>query len=371
MDKVKKILITGGHATPALAVIDRIKERSKYTHLVFVGRKYTSEKEKQIESFEYQEVTARKIPFIHLSTGRLTRILAVRSLMSIFQIPQGFISAWRILKEEKPEAVLSFGGYIALPIAICAKLMGIKVYTHEQTIAPGLANKYIARFADTIFLSFPESAIHFKDKNIILSGNPVRQSVFESRVTILPKKNKPCIYITGGSLGAHAINELIEQMLHELLESYYVIHQTGSVGEFQDYERLSKLRDALPDDLKERYLIKEHISDEEIGAIYKCADIVIGRSGANTFFEMIALKKPTIFIPLPWSAHAEQEHHAQIFKKHKVGEIVHQSEGSAQLLKIIQQVVSKKEEYASHFNSLSTYNHINAADTIIDTIFKE
>ncbi len=370
MDKVKKILITGGHVTPALAVIDRIKERSKYTHLVFVGRKYTSESEKQIESFEYKEVTARKIPFIHISTGRLTRIFALRSFASVFQIPQGFISAWRILKEEKPEAVLSFGGYIALPIAICAKLMGIKVYTHEQTIAPGIANKYIAKFADTIFLSFPESALYFKDKNIILSGNPIRPSVFQTN-TKISKKNVPCIYVTGGSLGAHAINELIEEILHELLESYVVIHQTGSVSEFKDYQRLSKLRDALPDELKERYIVKEHVTDEEIGSIYAAADIVVGRSGANTFFEMVALKKPTIFIPLPWSAHAEQEHHAQIFKKYKVGEIVHQSEGSAQLLKIIQQVIAKKEEYISHFNSLSTYNHLNAADTIIDTIFKE
>lgn len=369
MDKVKKILITGGHVTPALAVIDRIKERSKYTHLVFVGRKYTSEKEKQVESFEYKEVSARKIPFIHLSTGRLTRLLSLRTFFNILQIPRGLVSSWKILKEEKPEVILSFGGYIALPIAICAKLQRIPVLTHEQTIVPGIANKIIAHFADTIFLSFPESAMHFKDKKIVLSGNPIRKSIFQSKNNIISGKI-PCIYVTGGSLGAHAVNVMIENILSELLESYYVIHQTGSVMEFHDYERLSKLREALPDKLKERYILKEHVSDAEIGSIYKSADIVISRSGANTFFEVVALKKPTIFIPLPWSANQEQELHAQIFKKHKTGEIVHQSEGSEQLLKIIKQVVEKKEEYQSRFNSLSSYNHINAADTIIDAIFK-
>ncbi|HRN71078.1 MAG TPA: glycosyltransferase, partial [Candidatus Woesebacteria bacterium] len=354
-----------------LAVIDRIRETNKYTHVVFVGRKYTSEKEKQVESFEYKEVTARNIPFIHLSTGRLTRLFSLRSLQNIFQIPQGFFSAWRILKQEKPNAILSFGGYIALPIAICAKLLEIPVYTHEQTITPGLANNIIAQFADIIFLSFPESALYFKGKNIILSGNPIRKSIFQTNTKLSIEKDIPCIYVTGGSLGAHAVNVLIENILAELLEQYYVIHQTGNVTEFQDYDRLSKLKDALPDELKKRYIIKQHVSDEEIGAIYNCADIVIGRAGANTFFEMIALQKPTIFIPLPWSANGEQEHHAQIFKKHKTGEIVHQSEGSAQLLKIIQQITSRKEEYISHFNSLSTYNNINAADTIIETIFKE
>lgn len=371
MDKVKKILITGGHVTPALAVIDRIRETNKYTHLVFVGRKYTSKSEKHIESFEYKEVTARKIPFIHLSTGRLTRLFSLRSIISIFQIPQGFISSWKILKEEKPDAILSFGGYMALPIAICAKFLKIPVFTHEQTIIPGLANKIIAQFADVIFLSFPESALYFKDKQIILSGNPIRNSIFEQSIKLTIEKNIPCIYVTGGSLGAHAVNVLIENILSELLESYTIIHQTGNVTEFNDYNRLATLKDALPHELKSRYILKQHVSDEEIGAIYNYADIVIARAGANTFFEVVALKKPTIFIPLPWSANGEQEQHAQIFRKHKTGEVVHQSEGSAQLLKIIQQVITKKEEYISHFSTLSNYNHTNAADTILNTIFKE
>jgi UDP-N-acetylglucosamine--N-acetylmuramyl-(pentapeptide) pyrophosphoryl-undecaprenol N-acetylglucosamine transferase len=367
MDKVKKILITGGHVTPALAVIDRLKERSKYAHLVFVGRKYTSEAEKHVESFEYKEVTDRKIPFIHLSTGRFTRVLSLKSFINLFRIPQGFIAAWNILKSEKPDVILSFGGYIALPIAIAAKFQKIPVLTHEQTIVPGLANKYIANFANTIFLSFPESAMYFKDKNIVLSGNPIRKSIFQSTKQVVPQ-NAKCIYVTGGSLGAHAVNILVEGVLSELLEEFYIIHQTGSVKEFNDFERLSKLRDALPDELHAKYILKEHIADDEIGSIYKSADIVIARSGANTFFELIALQKPAIFVPLPWSANNEQELHAAIFKKHKTGEIVHQSEGSSQLLTIVKKIAHNLEEYKSHFSSLSSYNHEQAADIIIDKI---
>ncbi len=371
MDKVKKILITGGHVTPALAVIDRITERKMPVSIVFVGRKYTNDAEKTINSFEYTEVTSRNITFIHLKTGRLTRIVSLRSIKQLFQLPSGFFSAWKILLKERPSVILSFGGYIALPIAIAAKLLGIPVFTHEQTIVPGLANRYISQFADTIFLSFPESAMHFTGKNIIMTGNPIRKSVFNSEKPFIKGKNVPCIYVTGGSLGAHAVNSMIEEILDSLLEKYYVIHQTGSVKEFSDFTRLNALRKALPSPLKERYMVKEHVSDEEIGSIYRSADLVVGRAGANTFFELIALQKPAVFIPLPWSAHDEQEHHAQIFKKMNVGEVVHQSEGSEVLLQKIDKVMTQRKEYSSHFKSLSTYNNINAADIIIDTVVQE
>lgn len=371
MSKTQKILITGGHVTPALAVIDRIRERKIPVEIVFVGRKYTSEAEKQVTSFEYKEVTARNIPFVHLSTGRLSRILSLSSIQNIFQLPGGFFRAFQILKKEKPTTILSFGGYIALPIAIIGKLLGITVYTHEQTIAPGMANTYINQFADTTFLSFPESAMYFKGKNTIVSGNPIRRSVLQSSTSFIKNKNVPCIYVTGGSLGAHAVNTMIEEILDSLLEKYIVIHQTGSVKEFKDFERLSTLRNSLPSELKKRYIVKEHVSDEEIGSIYHSADIVVGRAGANTFFELIALQKPAVFIPLPWSAHDEQEHHAQMFKKNNVGEVVHQSEGSKVLLENIQKVISERKEYRSHFNSLSTYNNTNAANIIIDTVVKE
>ncbi len=366
-----KLLVTGGHVTPALAVIDRIKERKLPVNIVFVGRKYTNDQEKDVESFEYKEVSARKIPFIHLSTGRLTRIASIRSLAQLLKLPQGFISAYHILKKEKPDAILSFGGYIALPIAIIAKFLGIKVYTHEQTFAPGLANKYIAQFADTIFLSFPESAIHFKGKDTVMSGNPIRRSVLEQKGSIIKKKDRPVVYVTGGSLGAHAVNVMIEEILGELLERYYVIHQTGNVKEFNDFDRLSKLRSALPPSLQERYIIKPHVSDEEIGTIYHQSDVVVGRAGANTFFELVALQKPAVFIPLPWSAHNEQEHHAQIFKQNKTGEVVLQSQSTQDLLKAINTIIENQKEYQHHFSALSTYHNTNAADLIIDTVLKK
>ncbi len=369
MTTVKKLMITGGHVTPALAIIDAIFTKKTHCNIVFVGRKYSNNRE-NTETFEYKEITSRKIKFIHLRTGRYTRILSINSFLNFFQIPTGFIRAFVILLKEKPDVILSFGGYIALPIVFFARVLRKKVYTHEQTIIPGLANKRIATVSDKIFVSFPESAKYFPKSKVVITGNPIRKSIFTISQKLVVKKNKPCIYVTGGSLGAHGVNILIEQILPELLKKYVVIHQTGNVKEFGDYDRLIKLKETFPLPIRENYIIQPHFSDDEIGSVYSTADLVIGRAGANTFFELAALKKPAIFIPLPWSANNEQENQAKIFKENKTGEIFYQNQDSRELLKLIHQVIERKDEYSSHFNSLSKYVHSHAEDSIISEIFK-
>jgi UDP-N-acetylglucosamine--N-acetylmuramyl-(pentapeptide) pyrophosphoryl-undecaprenol N-acetylglucosamine transferase len=369
MTVVKKIMITGGHVTPALAVIDAIRGKKLPVDIVFVGRKYSNDRE-NTETFEYNEITGRNIHFIHLKTGRYTRIFSFNSLANLFQIPLGFVRAFMILMNENPDVILSFGGYIALPIAFLAKLLQKKVYTHEQTIAPGLANKRIAAVSDKIFVSFQESEHYFPKDKVIVSGNPIRTGILAHSKQFIDKKNKPCIYVTGGSLGAHAVNILIEKILPELLQKYVVIHQAGNVTEFGDYERLIKLRESLPQILKNNYIIQSHFSDLEIGSVYASSDLVIGRAGANTFFELIALKKPAIFIPLPWSANNEQENQAKIFVENKTGEIFYQNGDSKDLLILIDRVIERIDDYRNNFKSLSKYVHSHAENSIITEIFK-
>ena len=362
-------MITGGHVTPALSVIDRILADKLPCEIVFVGRKYSNDRE-NTETFEYKEITSRKINFIHLKTGRYTRIFSLNTLANLFQIPLGFIRAFIILLKENPDVVLSFGGYIALPIAFLAKMLRKKVYTHEQTIAPGLANKLIAGVSDTVFVSFPESEKYFQNNKVIVTGNPLRKSILNGSMSIVEKGNRSCIYVTGGSLGAHALNVLIEQIIPDLLKEYIVIHQTGNVSEFGDYGRLIKLKESLPEEIKNNYIIQTHFTDSEIGSAYAAADVVVGRAGANTFFELVALKKPAIFIPLPWSANNEQENQAKIFKEHKTGEIFYQNGTAQDLLTLIRQVTKRKDEYSNNFKSLSKYVHSHAEDSIISEIFK-
>ena len=151
-----KILVTGGHLAPALAVIEELKKTKKNVEIVFVGRKYALDSEKTI-SLEYKEVTKLKIPFIALTAGRLTRVLTLKSLRNLLRVPIGFFNAFSIVRDQRPDVVLSFGSYLAVPVAFWAYLFRTPVFTHEQTVHPGLANRIVSWFAKKVFVAFTET----------------------------------------------------------------------------------------------------------------------------------------------------------------------------------------------------------------------
>lgn len=364
-----KVLITGGHITPALAVAAELKEKGD-ANIVFVGRKYTYEND-QAASFEYQEVKKAGYEFVDLKAGRLSRLLNMQSIVNILQIPFGFLGAFGILRREKPDAILSFGGYIALPISIVGSVLKIPVFTHEQTIAPGWANIIIAFFAQKVFVSFPQSARFFSKNKTIVSGNPIRKEVFLKKntvdkildVALFLQNDKPTILIMGGSLGSHSINIHIEKIARKLCEKYNVIHQTGNVEEFGDYERLKRLEIKY-------YFVKDHISGDVYGSYLSAADIIISRAGANTLFELIALKKPSVLIPLPWSAGGEQQKQAELLVENGVAELFNQEDDDDKLLLLIEKVVVNKEKHAHNFSRLASLIKQDAAQIIADSIYE-
>jgi len=364
-----KILITGGHLSPALAVIETYLKKGLPGDIIFVGRKYINEFEKTF-SLEYREVTKRNIRFIPLRAGRFTRIFNFRSFLNLLYIPVGFFEAWQIIRKEKPDIIISFGSYLSLPIAVIGFFYKIPIFTHEQTISPGLANRIIGFLAKKVFLAFPEAKKFFDKNKVEVIGNPVREVIFTiKKETFLIKKDRPVIYITGGSLGSHAINNHVKNIIRPLLDKYIIIHQTGDTKQYHDYEDLLIIKEKLPKKLQSRYFLKKHFFDEELGYVFENADIVISRAGANTFFELLALKKPTIFIPLPWAANNEQYFHAQVFKKVGTGEIFNQNEDSLSLLQLIDKMIKEKDKYKKNFNCLKHLFKKDAAGYIIKEIF--
>lgn len=365
-----KILITGGHLAPALAVIEEISLTHKESEIIFVGRKYALDSEKTI-SLEYKEIVKRKIKFIPLQAGRLTRILSFKTIRNILRIPLGFINGFFIIVNNKPKVILSFGSYIALPIVFWGFIFRIPIFTHEQTINPGLANKIIGLFSKKIFIAFDEAKKYFGQKKIVVSGNPVRKSIFLIKNNVFNFiKDRPVIYITGGSLGSHSINLHIKAIVKKLLTDFIIIHQIGDTKQYHDYEDLEIFKEKLPNELKKRYFFKKHFFEEEIGYIYNQSDLVVGRSGANTFFELIVLKKPALFIPLPWSSGREQQRHAEIFAKAKTGEIFHQIEPSEKLYRLIKIMINNIDTYRNNFINLENFYKQDASKLIVSYIFK-
>jgi UDP-N-acetylglucosamine--N-acetylmuramyl-(pentapeptide) pyrophosphoryl-undecaprenol N-acetylglucosamine transferase len=351
-----KILITGGHVTPARAVIDELTGHE----IIFVGRKFVEGK----LSLEYQEISKSQIKFYNLVTGRLSRIISLKTFLHLLLIPVGFIQALFIIARIRPDRVLSFGGYLALPVAFWARIFGIKVFTHEQTINPGLANRMIAKLSEKIFVSFEQTKDLFPQDKVVVSGNPLRKEIFKviKKPFALPQDRK-AIYITGGSLGAHSINLHIKNILDKLLEEFTVIHQTGDTKNYDDYGYFSKIKNKY-------YFPVKHLSTDDLGYVYKNTDLVVTRAGANTFFELIVLKIPAILIPLPWSANQEQQMHAQILKNYGAGEIFDQAESSERLYELIKTISNNINKYKNNFSKIKINTQSNAANLITKEILQ-
>ncbi len=360
-----KILLTGGHLGPALSLIEALQ---KDHWIVFVGRKYPLSQEKEL-SLEFKEITKRKVKFYHLTAGRFTRVVSVRTFLNLLQFPVGLFQTIKILMTERPDVILSFGGYIGLPVSLIGAFFGIKLYIHEQTVHPGLANRISGFFASKIFLTFDESLRFFQSNKVILTGNPVRKNILKIiKKPFVLNKNQPVVYVTGGSLGSHSINIIVEKNLRELLSKYSVIHQTGNVKEYNDYVRINNLRNSLSPNLRSKYIVRDHFFDNELGYVYSLSDLVVGRSGANTVFELILWKKPSILIPLPWSSNSEQLKHALFMKKFGVAQILEQSEEPQKLLGLIEDILGNKDKYISNFKNLSAYYKTDASAIIKKTI---
>lgn len=353
-----KVLIPGGHITCALAVADEFAKRDY--EIVFVGRK----REKGGISFEYKSVKESGYKHIPLEAGRLTRTLDLQSVRNALSIPVGFIRALFIVLKEKPDIIMSFGGYIALPLAFWGWLLGKKVYTHEQTMRPGVANELIAKFSRHIFISFEQTKSFFDARKVLYSGNPIRSELFQqfSQPTWFSAAgNKPLLLIMCGALGSHSINLHIESIAADLVQDFVVVHQTGNVSTYDDLKRLSQL--SLTD-----YFVREHLSVSEMSYLYKHASIGVFRSGANTVYELLAMRVPSVLVPLPWSSHGEQQAQADYMEKSGVAKVFDQSKSSSQLLDLVHEVYENRSVMKEKFRDLSYQP--DAAKVIVESITK-
>lgn len=371
-----KIVITGGHLTPALAVIEELEEKAKLSgkklEMFFIGRKYPYEKETTV-SEEFKIITAKNIPFVSLSTGKLTRNLSLLSFLNLLKIPPAIFLSIKILKRCQPDVVLSFGGYLAFPVCFAAFILRIPIITHEQTFVPGVSNKIISLFARTVCLSYPlENSKKLSDKYII-TGNPVRKAIFQinkpPNYDILKKEK--VIYLTGGNLGSHSINNVFKGLLPEILNKYIVIHQTGGSSTYKDFEILKDIRNQLPPSLINRYYLEKYIPEDAIGWVLNRADIIISRSGANIVSEIFSLGKAAILIPLPWAGGNEQEINAVKLEEQGAALVIKQKILTPGVLwAALQRMENNYQIYQTAAVKLKTKINLQAAKLIADEIEK-
>ncbi len=293
-----KILVTGAHFTPAVATMEEL-EKYPGVKVVYAGRKTTQEGD-STPSVESQILPQKGIKFIPLITGRLQRTFSIYTITSLLKIPIGFIQSVFIILSEKPDVILSFGGYVAVPLVVMGWLFSVPIIIHEQTLVCGLANKISAWFADKIAISFPDT---LKGEKVILTGSPIREEVLKTK---LKKESEfPTILITGGNQGSHLINLTVEECLDKLTKVASIIHVTGD-NKFRDYERLKNIEN-------NNYCVKKWI-DDGWGDVLSLADLVVSRAGINTLSELAFLGKPALVIPIPYLYRSEQNKNAKYFE---------------------------------------------------------
>lgn len=337
------IFVTGGHATPAVACINELRN-SGFSNIVYIGQKKSILFDKNVSS-EYRLITEKLgLPFKSIIAGKLSLFFDLNSLIWLLRLPVGFLHALYFHLRYRPKLVLTFGSHVGLPVVFWASFLRTPVIAHEQTVTLGKANRIIQNMATKVCYSWENSTYAEEYKSnpdkYTYTGNPIRKEIFEVKTDNLQfsDTSKKTIFITGGNQGAHSMNEFFFNHLEQIVQKYNVIHQTGSNTVYNDLEKAEELAKKLNIN-GIVYIPKPYIFVEEMAEAYNKAFVVIGRAGANTVTELLALQKKSILIPIPTTSGNEQFLNADFLSKLGLSIVINQTDLSkTDILKVLDQI---------------------------------
>ncbi|MDX5585917.1 MAG: undecaprenyldiphospho-muramoylpentapeptide beta-N-acetylglucosaminyltransferase [Aureibaculum sp.] len=304
---------TGGHIYPAIAIANELKKRNSEANFLFVGAQGRMEMEK---------VPQAGYPIKGLWITGIQRKLTLKNLMFPFKLMSSLYKANKIIKSFKPNVVIGTGGFASGPTLYMATKKGIPTLVQEQNSYPGITNKLLGKKAGTICVAYDGLERFFPLDKIVKTGNPVRQDLLEithkrieaQKIYKLSSTQKTLL-VLGGSLGARAINQLLEREINWLVEkNVQVIWQTGKFY-FDEYRQFEKLKGVQT---------FEFISTMDLA--YAAADIIISRAGASSISELCIVGKPVIFIPSPNVAEDHQTKNAMAVKTKNAAILIKENE---------------------------------------------
>ncbi|OIP46214.1 MAG: undecaprenyldiphospho-muramoylpentapeptide beta-N-acetylglucosaminyltransferase [Desulfobacterales bacterium CG2_30_60_27] len=283
---------TGGHLFPGIAVAEALRDQFPGGEVLFVG----AGRQMDARALERHRFRAATIRCQGLKgKGSLARMRAM------VELPMGLVQALLLLRRFRPALVFGVGGYVTGPVLLAARLLGIPTCIHEQNSVAGLANRWLGRLVDRVFISIPGSEAFFPARKTVLTGNPVRRELLARPAEAGQRATGPTLLILGGSQGAHRVNTLVVGALsrsrRELPASIAVIHQTGRADE--EMVRAAYARVGIQARVAAFF--------DDMALVYGAADLIVSRAGATTLAELAVLKKPALLIPYPFAADGHQE----------------------------------------------------------------
>ncbi|MBR5509479.1 MAG: undecaprenyldiphospho-muramoylpentapeptide beta-N-acetylglucosaminyltransferase [Lachnospiraceae bacterium] len=349
---MKRIILTGGgtagHVTPNIALLPRLREAD--FEIFYIGSH---------DGIEKKLIQSQNIPYYGISSGKLRRYFDLKNFTDPFRVIKGFSEASKLMKQLKPDVVFSKGGFVSVPVVMAAKKHHIPVICHESDLTPGLANKLSMPSATRVCCNFPETLPYLPKGKAVLTGCPIRKELMEgSRTAALTMTgftpDKPVLMVMGGSLGAVAVNNAVRSALPELLEHWQIVHLCGK-GK----------RDESLDGTK-GYVQYEYIQ-KELADLFALCDIVVSRAGANAICELLALRKPTLLIPLSAKAsRGDQILNARSFERQGFSMVLEEEQVTkTTLLHAVSELSAHRQDY---IKAMEDCPQSDAIETILGLI---
>jgi UDP-N-acetylglucosamine--N-acetylmuramyl-(pentapeptide) pyrophosphoryl-undecaprenol N-acetylglucosamine transferase len=348
---------TGGHVFAGVAVADAWREEfGTGSSIVFVGAQGRIE-EKLVPRAGY--------PLMLLRLGSLKRVSLSRRLKTFYQLPVSLIKSAAYIMKHRPQAVLGVGGFASGPLVLMARFLRFfglsrsRTAILEQNSVPGFTNRVLGRLVDTVFCSFPGTEKQFPHKNVIITGNPVRNVM--ARLPSAPR-DPFTIFIFGGSQGALGVNSMVLAalpFLEDLKGKLRFIHQTGE----PDYERVVEgHRKAATHSRVEKFI-------HEMPAAYAESSLLICRSGSSTMAEIAAVGRASVLVPLPTASDNHQETNARTFSDVGAAFLVPQgSDSGERLAKVIREAVTDPARIDRMEEAVTAFYRPNAARDIVESL---
>lgn len=278
---MSRVLFTGGgtagHVIPAIPVMRKLAQAG--VEIAFVGSH---------SGLEEDLLRDEKLRYFGISSGKLRRYFSLQNVLDVFRVLLGVVNALTVIARFRPDVVFSKGGFVSFPVVFAAWLWRIPVVAHESDLTPGLANRLALPFVRTLCVNFPTTHPASFAGKVLYTGTPVRPALVNGdansgRRLLGIEPSKPVLLVTGGSLGADAINATVRRSLPELTAHWHVVHVCGS-GKRAEITN-------------PHYTQFEYVRDEW-GDLLAAADLVVSRAGANTLYELLLLGKANLLVPL-------------------------------------------------------------------------
>lgn len=326
---------TGGHIYPALAIADKIKEKSPDSEILYVGNDIGLEKDIVPGSGYPMELVAAKW---------LDRSNVFKIFDTGFTTMKGVRQSLKIMKKFKPDVVIGTGGFVCVPVIYAGHKYGARCYLHEQNAYPGVANKTLEKFVNKVFMGFPEASHYFKEPaKHVVTGNPVRERFShvdraESREKIGIPQDNFVIFSFGGSQGAEKINQVVFQLMKRVngMEKVTLLFGTGS----QYYDEIMEKIGSEKIDISDNIRIESYIT--EMDDYLAASDLIISRAGALSVAETCMCGRAAVLIPSPNVTGNHQYFNAKSVADRGGAVLIEEKDLTSELL--IKEVIKLKED---------------------------